>query len=325
MQPMHVPAASARARVGRAAPRVLAASLALACASSAPPPATAPSAAPEPPPPLPRDVVARAARPLAAWAAGDQLDEAELWRRLGATRAVCFGERHDNPGDHYAELRALENASEQAQRDGTPLGVGFEMFQRPFQSALSSYAQGRSSEDDLLRDSEYQKRWGFDYSLYRPLLERVRAAGLAAIALNAPKELSRRVAREGLDGLDAESRAGLPELVLDDAEHRAYFDRAMGDHPMPAGAPKADDMYAAQVLWDETMAESAASWLEGQPEGARVLVFAGGGHCHRHAIPARFTRRTGEAMLSVLPLRESELEGEAEKALYDLIVLLVDP
>src|SRR5262245_22949432 len=151
--------------------------------------------------------------------------------------------------------------------------------------------QGSADEPTFLAQSEYEKRWGFDFSLYRPLLEAARDAKLDALALNAPKELTRKIGRGGLASLDAGERAQLPELDLTDSKHRGYFDAAMAEHPMPPGGPKADDMYAAQVTWDETMADTAAAWLKRNSDDAQLVIFAGLGHCHHSAVPARIERR----------------------------------
>lgn len=274
--------------------------------------------------PLPRDVVARSALPLTGRSSEEQLDEAALFARLAQASVVCFGERHENAAHHFAELRALRELSRRAAESGDQLAVGFEMFQRPYQSALTSYVKGAIDEPALLEQSEYETRWGYDFSLYRPLLEEARSARLDALALNAPKELSRKLARGGLTALDEAERAALPEMVLDDPSHRAHFDRAMEKHPMPAGGPKLDDMYAAQVLWDETMAETAANWLWPRGEQARMILFAGSGHCHRNAIPARLSRRTGRPVLAATAVLASELDELRARSEYDLLVVLED-
>jgi uncharacterized iron-regulated protein len=219
----------------------------------------------------------------------------------------------------------LRELSARASQKGKKLGAGFEMFQRPYQPALDAFTSGGADEATFLVQSEYDKRWGFDFALYRPLLEAARDAKLDALALNAPKELTRKIGRGGLAALEPGERAQLPELDLTNAEHRHYFDAAMANHPMPPGGPKPDDMYAAQVAWDETMADTAAAWLKRNPEDAQLIVFAGLGHCHHSAVPARITRRTEIKVLSVRPLLASTREAAAEgRALYDIDLVLDD-
>jgi uncharacterized iron-regulated protein len=75
-------------------------------------------------------------------------------------------------------------------------------------------------------------------------------------------------------------------------------------------------MYAAQVLWDETMAETAAKHLEKSMPARQLLIVAGNGHCWQRAIPRRLRRRTGARVLAVRPVLTAdgqdftaELEG----------------
>jgi uncharacterized iron-regulated protein len=60
-----------------------------------------------------------------------------------------------------------------------------------------------------------------------------------------------------------------------------------------------DFFYEAQVIWDETMAESASAWLS-DPEPRQIMVVAGNGHCHQSAVPGRVERRQHHKTLSIL-------------------------
>src|SRR5690606_24763764 len=223
--------------------------------SSAALPASAPSGsgstgsmARPPREPLPADIVEKSALPLHALVAGERLGEPELWDRMAGYRAVCLGEQHDSPAHHYAQRRSVEELGRRSAEAQRPFAVGFEMFQTPYQPALTRYVTGAATEEQLLDESEYRERWGFDFALYRPLLEAARELGAPALALNAPRELTRKISRNGLGSLEPSERGQLPaELDLGDADHRAYFDRAMSGHPMPEGGPRVDDMYAVQV------------------------------------------------------------------------------
>jgi uncharacterized iron-regulated protein len=278
-----------------------------------------------PPEPLPADVVARAALPIFGLEAGVVLTESELFERLAQSPAVCLGEFHDVPAHHYAQARALDELAARAEARALTLGVGFEMFQRPFQAPLSAYAAGELGEAELLEQTEYPTRWGFDFALYRPLLEGARGHGLATLALNAPAELTREIGRNGLEALNAEQLAQVPELVLDDAEHRAFIFGLFGVLPEQAAELGLENVYVAQTTWDETMAETSASWLGEEGPAGRLLIFAGGAHCHRSAIPRRITRRTGEPALSAHAVFASELDsGAFTPEGYDVLVVLDD-
>lgn len=283
------------------------------------------AAAPAPAEPLPADVVARAALPIFGLEAGNVLPEAELWDRLAQSPAVCLGEFHDVAAHHYAQARAEAELAARAVPAGRVFGVGFEMFQRPFQAPLSAYAAGELGEAEFLVQTEYAARWGLDFALYRPLLEGARERGLAALALNAPAELTRAIGRGGLEALDEAQLAQVPELVLDDAEHRAFIFSLFGVLPEQAAELGLENVYVAQTTWDETMAETAASWLGEQASAGQLLIFAGGAHCHRSAIPRRITRRTNEPALSTHAVFASELDsGAFTPEGYDVLVVLDD-
>jgi uncharacterized iron-regulated protein len=298
----------------------------VACAADAAhAPARSPTGVSEPArEPLPADIVARSALPLHVLAGGERLTEPELWDRMASFQVVCLGEQHDSPQHHYAQLRSIEELAKRAAAAKRPLAIGLEMFQRPYQGPLSAFVSGSMSEEQFLVDSEYGQRWGFDFALYRPLLESAREYELPTLALNAPRELTRKIGRSGLRALDADEQKQLPELDLESAEHRAYFTKAMEAHPMPAGGPQLEDMYAVQVVWDETMAETGARWIASSDAGAQLVVVAGSGHCHRMAIPGRISRRIHASALSVVAVLESKLSELEERDRYDWLLVLED-
>jgi uncharacterized iron-regulated protein len=248
--------------------------------------------------------------------------EAALSASMADARAICFGELHPNAEHHLAQGRARAELARRAAADGRVLGVGFEMFQRPFQAALDAFVAGQIDEDELLLDTEYEARWGWAFELYRPLLSTARDHGLPVLALNAPTELTRKIARMGLDSLDAEEREQLPELDLENAAHACYFANLGRSGACPPVAPPSDT-YTAQVVWDETMAETASAWLSAAGADAQLIIFAGMGHCQESAIPERITRRTGIDVLNIMPLENAELQllGAAPN-MFDMIVLL---
>jgi uncharacterized iron-regulated protein len=275
-------------------------------------------------PPLP-DIVAAAALPIHALWGDEQLSEAELYERLGDAPGICFGESHGYAETHYAEARAAFALSRQAEREQRPLAFGFEMFQRPFQAALDGYVAGTLSDVELVIQSEYEERWGYDFDYYRALLERAQSFQLPALALNAKTELTRKIGRTGLESLTDEERAELPELDLTDPEHVAYIYGLFGVLPGHEAESGLGNYYTAQTVWDETMADTASRWLAKNGDDAQIIVFAGSAHCHQSAIPRRITRRTGAPVLAVLPLLASELALYPESGIgYDVVVVLED-
>jgi uncharacterized iron-regulated protein len=253
-----------------------------------------------PKPVVPDDVVARAAQSFHARrnADGQVLNQSELFAELSKFDVLCLGEAHDDARDHFAELAITEAMAQRAQFAGRALGVGFEMFQAPYGPALNAYGMGRLDDAGLRKRTHYDDRWGFAYAYYQPILALARARGLPLKALNAPRELTHAVAEKGLAGLSKKERRQLPELDLDDTAHRAAFDRLMAGHPQGQGLDL-DNFYAAQVVWDETMADNAARWVAERAPSRQLVVLAGSAHCQHEAIPARIERREPLRVTSV--------------------------
>lgn len=253
--------------------------------------------------------VAAAALPFAIvdGRSGREVAVADFWSAIDRARVVCAGELHPSPHDHWAQLQLLDHMSG-APATGLGLGLGLEMIQGPFQGVLDDWSAARIDEAALLSRTGWADRWNIDFALYRPMLELARSRGAAVVALNAPSELVARVAEVGVDGLGPADGARLPALELADAQHRAWFDGVMaalaaehgGAHGHGAhGHGSGDNVYAAQVVRDEWMADTAARWLA---TGSRMLVLAGTGHCHDSAIVRRLGRRGVTGVVSVHPI-----------------------
>ena len=74
--------------------------------------------------------------------------------------------------------------------------IGMETFQRPFQKYLDQYVRHEISEEEFLQKTEYFRRWGFEYNLYRDILQFARAKQIPVIALNIRKEIVEKIAWE---------------------------------------------------------------------------------------------------------------------------------
>jgi hypothetical protein len=91
-----------------------------------------------------------------------------------------------------------------------------------------------------------------------------------------------------------------------------------------AEMPSADDIYAVQVIWDETMADTAAKWLAAHPDG-HMLILAGTGHCHDSAIVGRLKRRGIADVVSVRTVSDSDVSDALVTPINDFLVVLRMP
>lgn len=203
---------------------------------------------------------------------------------LASKQVVYIGETHDRFAHHLNQLEIIRRLREIHPN----LAIGMEYFQQPFQQYLDDYISGSINEKELLKATEYYTRWRFDYRLYRPILSYARENKIPIIALNVPREISAKVGESGLGSLSEQERAHTPsEIDRSDIDYRLRLKKIFEKHP----ALNFDHFYEAQLLWDEGMAERAATYLRENPEH-RLVVLAGSGHlAYGSGIPNRVMRR----------------------------------
>jgi uncharacterized iron-regulated protein len=223
-------------------------------------------------------------------AQGQLISTADMVRQLQQADVVYLGETHDRAADHTAQLAIIQTL-----HDRTPkLAIGLEMFQRPYQTLLDRYVAGELDEATLRDRSEYDKRWGFDWELYAPILRYAKAQKIPLIALNTPQEVTRKVSRQGLASLNWNDRRFIPPLseirTAPDAYRKMLADIFTSMHPAGKTTDPTrcfDRFFQAQVLWDETMADRIAQ-IPNRP----IVVLVGQGHLvYRYGIPDRVDRR----------------------------------
>jgi len=240
---------------------------------------------------------------------GDELADRNLDDKLRAARVIYVGEEHPNPHHHAAEIEVLERAY----AADPSVGLGMEMLPKTYQGSLDAYVSGMLDEQGFLAAVAWDKTWGYPWGLYKPLLEFCRAHKLPAYALNAPRDLAHAVAKNGVDGLTAEQKAELPEMKPGPEKHRELVREAFAQHPHAKfDEAKFERFYAAQLVWDETMADRVAAALKAPGAPARIVVVAGEGHTKSFAIPERAARRGASPYLTVLPVLDED-EADARR------------
>jgi uncharacterized iron-regulated protein len=256
-------------------------------------------------------------------ATGAPLSGEALAARLRAARVIFVGEEHTNPHHHAAEREILEAAY----AADPSIGVGLEMLPRSKQAALDEYVRAGSTVDDesFRRAAAWKESWGFSFGFYRPLLAFCRAHGLPAYALNAERALVRAVGRRGVEGLTNDERRALPEMRPGPPSHREMVREAFGAHGDARFRDRAfERFYQAQLVWDETMAESIVAALRAANAPRRLVVFAGERHTRRDAIPPRVARRGVGEILIVLPVAAAEKEAAIADRAGDILWVLSD-
>lgn len=244
---------------------------------------------------------------------------AEALQALIAADVVYLGETHDSVADHEAQLDIIRAIH----AEKPDIAIALEMFQRPFQPVLDRYLAGEISEAELIEQTEYLERWGFPWEYYAPVIRFAQENQLPILALNAPSEVVRQVAREGLTSLEGDDFRYIPPLEAIDTsntDYQEFVKVAFGSHGSH-GNFNFDNFFAAQVVWDETMAETVANFRQETPETA-VIVLAGNGHViHGYGIPDRVARRSAESLQQVKVLLNfpEEFLDESSDGIADVL------
>ena len=246
-----------------------------------------------------------------------------LIRELAKAQVVYLGETHDSAKDHEIQLKIIQELHNR----NSKIAIALEMFQRPFQGVIDNYLAGKITEAQFLQQSEYEKRWGFPWELYAPILRFAKEKQIPVLALNTNSEISRKVARQGLESLTPEERKQIPpesEIRTDNKEYRQMLLAAFEQHQSAGhgNSSSAERFFLAQVLWDETMAETIANFVQANPNH-QVIVLAGQGHIvYGYGIPSRVARRLeGKQLIqrSVLLSLPEDFKKLPDKPIADFI------
>ncbi len=231
---------------------------------------------------------------------------------------IFLGESHDDPVHHQIQAKVIDGLAKR----GRNVVVGFEMFTRPNQENINRWSLGKWSDDEFIENSNWKKEWGFPYPLYKPIFDVIKDNKLPMVALNVPRDWVRAVGKGGLKGLSQDQQSQIPTVKTDNANHKAVFNALMGGHPM--AGPAGDNMYAAQCLWDEGMADTAIKYVNGRygsvkdmPKNTVFVIVAGMGHgLYKQGINWRIWKRTGMDTLTLINI-ESKGSSEISRGIAD--------
>ena len=222
-----------------------------------------------------------------------------LLERLGEARIVYLGETHTRLEDHQIQERILKGLFE---RDRA-LVLALEMFPREVQPLLDRFSEGDWTEEEFLRQVNWEEIWGYPFRLYRPMVLFAREKKLPLVGLNAPREVVNKIARQGLAALSRDERSRVAEnFDTANPEHRKYLLEEFERH-VKGSIRDFDAFYEAQLAWEETMAETLVQTLRAAPENARVVVLIGNGHIWQgRGVPGNARRRLDHHYRTVIPL-----------------------
>ncbi|MBO1224920.1 MAG: ChaN family lipoprotein [Candidatus Scalindua sediminis] len=248
-------------------------------------------------------------------ATGEKITFSQLADSLDGARIVYVGEIHSNMESHDVQMQVLK---EFYKRYGDNIAIGMEMFKRPHQDVLDKWTVGEISEKDLLSSTDWWHEWGFDYNLYKDILDFTRDNKIPVVALNITRGFQKIISENGLEGLSKEERESLPEIDTEDFYHRRYLERIMKGHGDTDMSDAFERFYLVQCVWEDVMADSISRYLS-SPEGKdkKLLVFIGGGHIIYHfGVPKRVFRRNHLPYRTIATYELRDLKPEDEHPLF---------
>ncbi|HEY7867554.1 MAG TPA: ChaN family lipoprotein [Psychromonas sp.] len=217
----------------------------------------------------------------------------DLSGEIKDANVVLVGEWHTHSGIHRFQTDLLQALFLQ----NPNLTLSMEQFSRDSQDIVDQYLAGEIGETTLI---EQANTWPNYESDYRPLVEFVKLNKLDLIAANAPDNIVSCIAREGLEYIDrlpAKERAWLADSIS--TKQGAYKTRFMASmHHGDAAQNK--QQFAAQMTWDETMAESIVRYLDVHPD-KQVMHIAGTFHVENGlGIAASILRRKANLKIVIV-------------------------
>jgi uncharacterized iron-regulated protein len=181
--------------------------------------------------------------------------------RAAQAHYVILGEVHDNPEHHRLQRVALGALA----RYGEPRALALEQFDAEHQRGIEA-ARARGADVEALADAGRFDRAGWNWPLYRPLIEFALEHGWPLVAANLSRAEAGAIVRDP-------SRSGLPppDTELRQALERDMVESHCGKQPE---AKRLAGMVEAQRARDVRLARVLAM------AGASVLI-TGNGHARR--------------------------------------------
>lgn len=231
-----------------------------------------------------------------------RLELREALRDLTPGSILIIGENHgfqvhqQQQVEIMATLRSL----------GHKVSVGMEFFTYTDQPHVNNYLSGQLSEEAFLKAIS----WGglsFDFYREQTLFPDGRE-GSQTLALNAPRSITGKVAKGGLEALTEEDRRLLPpQFTLGRDSYKERFLKMMPHIPSPEAGLR---YFMAQSIWDDTMAWQASEFIARHPDQTLVIVVGEFHVQYGGGLPDRLRARSAVPLLTVSQINTAGLSAD---------------
>src|SRR3989449_3409862 len=243
------------------------------------------------------------------------ISEETLLSRLGGSRFVILGERHDNPEHHALQAKLVRALIE----TGRHPAVGFEMLSTDDAAALARYLARGPRDASGLGDAVNWARSGWpEWRFYQPIAQAALDGGLTIVATNLSRVATDALRRNGLAGLGPTLTQQLRLEAVPSPETRAAMAREIRDaHCGQTSESVLDRMVDVQWARDARIASSLAR--TGSRDGA--VLITGAGHARNdRGVPAHLARHapgTRAASVAFLEVDPAKTSPAAYGAVFD--------
>ncbi len=247
---------------------------------------------------------------------GKIISVATLMAELDRVKIVYVGETHTNREDHRVQLEIMKGLYAR----NPSLTLALEMFPREAQPFLDQFGEGLITEEEFLREVEWDRVWGYPFQLYRSILTWARDHHIKIVGLNAPREVVSKIAQSGLAGLDASERNRVArDFHMSSPKHQEYLRRQYHQH-LKGNITDFNTFLEAQLAWEETMAETLAETLAAGPPEEQIVVLIGKGHISDHVgVPKLTHDRVSDAYRTIAPLPLDYPGRTADPSIADFV------
>ena len=222
---------------------------------------------------------------------GTHLSQVGLSEALQAVKPgtiLVLGEIHYARPVSDGQVQVLETL----RNKGFHVSVGMEFLAFDVQNSLDDYRAGKISEPEFLQ----KVGWGGSFEEYRRQILFPNAGTEFTVALNAPRSLSSKIAKNGMTSLTPDEQKLLPPQFS--RGNDGYFERfkqTVGHVP----ADKLENYFMAQSLWDETMAWNAVNFINNHPDQVLVIIVGGFHVQYGGGLPDRLLKRGSNPILTM--------------------------
>lgn len=237
---------------------------------------------------------------------GNITTEPDVLKGIQSGQILIVSELHDNEAHHQNQRDLLVRVSKSA----FPISVGMEFFDYTDQNFVTQFGQ------DLLDEETFLKliKWGSTpFNFYRFQVRVPYYLYGQTYALNFPRALSGKVAKFGLDSLTTDEKKLMPPNFALGAN--TYFERFSETMKGHVSEEKIKNYFAAQSLWDDTMAWQAAQAMKMKPTQLLMIIVGDFHVAYQDGLIARLKARGVSNIISISQVDSAGLSVDEKTAL----------